>query len=61
MSTKTMMELQLATIGLTGRREKDICYLQEQIRVYGEDKQILPILKQILKSLLPAGSHKAVA
>ena len=61
MSTTTNWELQLVTGGLTGRRENDIRYLREQIQLYKDNAQILPVLKNILGCLIPASSHTAAA
>ena len=52
MNTTTGQLLKLATSGLTGRREADIVYLNEQIAVYGSDPQIAPVLRNILGSIM---------
>ena len=38
--------------GLTGRRERDIAYLKEQIVAFGADAQVVIVLKSILGSLM---------
>ena len=52
MNTATGQLLKLATSGLTGRREADIIYLNEQIAEYGSDPQIVPVLRNILGSIM---------
>ena len=52
MNTTTGQLLKIATSGLTGRREADIAYLNEQIAVYGSDSQIAPVLRNILGSIM---------
>ncbi len=52
MSTAARQVLKLATSGLTGRRERDIAYLKEQIVVFGADAQVVTVLKSILGSLM---------
>lgn len=52
MNTTTGQLLKLATSGLTGRRETDIVYLNEQIAVYESDPQIVPVLRNILGSIM---------
>ena len=52
MNMTTKQLLKIATSGLTGRREKDIAYLNEQILFFGSNDQIVPVLKNILGSLL---------
>ncbi len=55
MNTTTGQLLKLATSGLTGRREADIVYLNEQIVLYGSDPQIVPVLRNILGSIMVTG------
>ena len=55
MNTTTGQLLKLATSGLTGRREADIAYLNEQIALYGSDPQIVPVLRNILGSIMVTG------
>ncbi len=52
MSTAARQVLKLATSGLTGRRERDIAYLKEQIVVFGSDAQVVAALRNILGSLV---------
>ena len=52
MNTTSGQLLKIATSGLTGRREADIAYLNEQIAVYGSDPQIAPVLRNILGSIM---------
>ena len=52
MSTMTKQLLQMVTSGLTGRRETDIAYLHEQIAEYEPDAQVVPVLRNILGSLV---------
>lgn len=52
MNTTTGQLLKLATSGLTGKRETDIVYLNEQIAVYGSDPQIAPVLRNILGAIM---------
>ncbi len=52
MNATTGQLLKLATSGLTGKREADIAYLNKQITVYGSDPQIVPILRNILGSIM---------
>lgn len=60
MNMTTKQLLKIATSGLTGRREKDIAYLNEQILEFGSDDQIVPVLKNILGSLLFAEIQSSV-
>ena len=52
MNTTTGQLLKLATSGLTGKREADITYLNEQIAAYRSDPQIVPVLRNILGSIM---------
>lgn len=52
MNMTTKQLLKIATSGLTGRREQDIAFLNEQILFFGSNDQIVPVLKNILGSLL---------
>ena len=50
MNTTTMM-LRAATSGLTGHRERDIAYLNEQIQEYRCNEQIVSILRNVMRCL----------
>ena len=61
MSTTTNITLKIATSGLTGRREADIAYLQEQILEYADDAQTVATLNSILRSLAFSGTTMVAA
>lgn len=60
MNTTTGQLIKLATSGLTGKREADIAYLNEQITVYGSDPQITPILRNILGSIMVSEAGRSM-
>lgn len=51
MNMTTRQLLKIATSGLTGKREQDIAYLNEQIRTFRSDERIVAALEGILSSL----------
>ena len=53
-------KLRLITRGLTGRREMDIVFLQENIEKYRDDQDIAKALKRILGCLTVAEMHPSI-
>lgn len=60
MNTGIEKKLRLITRGLTGRREMDIVFLQENIEKFNDDPDITKALKRILNCLTVAEMHPAV-
>ena len=61
MNAGTSQMIRIITSELTGRREKDIAYLKDQIRVYRLDSQIRAVLENILRSLSFPTQNSAAA
>lgn len=51
--------LKAVTSGLTGHRERDIAYLNEQIMEYRADAQLVAVLQNILGCLTGPGMYRA--
>ena len=60
MNKQTEMELRSITNGLTGRREMDIVFLQQNIEKYSYDPAVSNVLKRILGCLIVAEMHPAI-
>lgn len=60
MNKHTEMELRSITSGLTGRREMDIVFLQQNIEKYSHDPAVSTALKRILGCLTVAEMHPAI-
>ena len=59
MEKNTEMKLRSITRGLTGSREMDIVFLQENIEKYSYDPAVASALKRILSCLTVAEMHPA--